>query len=79
MREVYNELSVEQQNSDRIFSLSYRFISGPSAPVPFRQPGQGVIVLIVIFLAGFFFVCLALILHWRKSSKQALQSSAPKS
>ncbi len=79
VREVYNELDVDQQNFNRTFSLSYRFVSGPTVPTRYSKLSRGIIVLIGFFLGGFFFVCLAFGLVWVQNRRQAILSSAPKS
>ncbi len=72
LREVFNNLSVEQQNFDRTFNTSYRFVSGPTVPARHIKPSRSKIVLIAFFLAGFFFVCLAFLLSWWQHNKQAI-------
>jgi len=72
VREVFNELSVDQQSFDRTFNLAYRFISGPTVPTRHVKPHRAIIVLVSFFLAGVFFVGLSLILAWWQSHKRAI-------
>lgn len=74
VREVFNHLSVDQQNFDRTFSLSYRFVSGPTVPARHIKPSRSKIVIIAFFLTGFFFVCLAFVLSWWQKNKQTILS-----
>jgi len=74
VREVYNNLSVDQQDFNRTFYTSYRFVSGPTVPARHIKPSRSKIVIIAFFLTGFFFVCLAFVLSWWQKNKQTILS-----
>jgi hypothetical protein len=72
IREVFNELSIDDQQFDRAFYLSYRFVSGPTLPARHAKPSRILIVAAAGLLSLCFFVFLALGLHWWQEHKQGI-------
>jgi LPS O-antigen subunit length determinant protein (WzzB/FepE family) len=74
VKAVVNDLSIDLQVFDLAFFTNCRFISDPTIPVRPIKPRKSVIVCMAFFISLFFFMALALILHWWQGNKKAIQA-----